>query len=293
MKIGIIGAGKVGCSMAAALLSKGFEISGAFSKSDESISLLNSILKTSFTNNLLQTVCSSQVIFITVPDKELEKAASDIVEKVATADIKNKVFLHCSGAEASDVLEPLKSRGGNTGSLHPLQTFADRENSWKALFGIYFGFEGDNEAESISRIVVKSLDSEIIDLNKQDKALYHAAACVLSNYIVTLSNMAGAFFKASGIDEKEGFKAFRPLMDKTIENIMELGSIKALTGPVSRGDGITLQKHLLAIQDKCPDFLCLYGSLAAQTVGIALKSGTIDNNSAQMLRNVLEVDYGS
>ena len=191
MNIGIIGAGRVGCSLAVGLKNKGFVISGIYSRSESSASFLNLMLGTHHANELEKTVKNSDVVFLTVPDMELTRTAESISAIPDCGEICGKVFLHCSGAETSEVLEPLKNKGAYTGSLHPIQTFAGRENGWKCLEEIFFGFEGDDRAGKVAETIVKALSSNLVKIRKEDKPLYHAAACVFSNYMVTLSHIAG------------------------------------------------------------------------------------------------------
>ena len=97
--------------------------------------------------------------------------------------------------------------------------------------------------------------------------------------------------EAAGIEPDEACRAFIPLMEKTLANIIQFGSIKALTGPISRGDYGTVKKHLEEMSKKCPEYLRFYRILAGYTVQIALTSGTINNKQADLLKKVLGEEY--
>jgi predicted short-subunit dehydrogenase-like oxidoreductase (DUF2520 family) len=287
MNIGIIGAGRVGCSLAVGLYKKGYAISGVYSRTRESADFLKSLIGLELPYDIKALIDESDIIFITVPDMELEQA----VKSICTADTKSltgKIFLHCSGAETSDVLAPLKEFDALTGSLHPIQTFADKASGYKGLKNIYFSFEGDNGAFEICKRIVTSLESKLLKIEKDSKALYHAAACIISNYMVTLSNVAEDMLEKAGIDRDIALKAFEPLMNNTVKNIQKLGSIKALTGPVSRGDISTLEEHLKEINNKCPGDSDLYKVLLRHTADIAFKSGAISAEKADNIRRLGE-----
>ncbi len=288
MKVGIIGAGRMGCALARGLKEKGMNISGVYSRSGESAELLNSLLGTSLPNDVHEAVGTSELIFISVSDGAVEQTAKEVAALVRREAVEGKVFLHCSGALTSECLSPIKHKGGHTGSLHPIQTFADREEGWRGLFNIYFGFEGCQAARGMAEAVAKALEGRLLDIKSEDKALYHAAACVVSNYTVTLSYMAQNMLCAAGISPEDAQAAFLPLLEKTVGNISGLGSSRALTGPVSRGDSGTVQGHVDVIEKKLPEIVSIYKALGRETLKIALGRNSMDDEKAEALKRILE-----
>ncbi len=299
MRAGIIGAGRVGCSLAIALLKKGVQITGVYSRdmvstrtilegheSHESHESYESHAYTIF-EDIYQLVESCDTVFITVPDTSIYDVAQQIAQNCRRGDLEGKVFLHCSGALTSDELCSIRTKGGFTGSLHPIQTFPDRMGSWESMYHIYFGFEGSREAEATAEKVVSLLDGRMVRVHTEGKRLYHAAACVLSNYVVTLSHLAGRLLESAGMDGDIGLKAFMVLLRSTVENIERLGSMEALTGPISRGDTGTVSAHLEAMETSLAGEAILYKNLGWMTVAIALKKGTIDQERAQKLMQLL------
>jgi len=95
----------------------------------------------------------------------------------------------------SKSLKASENLGAYTGSLHPIQSVADKDSGWKKLYNIYYGFEGCEEALKHALTVVKSFEGKLIKIKEQDKTLYHAAACIISNYTVTLSYVAYKYWK--------------------------------------------------------------------------------------------------
>ncbi len=288
MKIGIIGAGRVGSALAIGLAREKFPIEGIYNRTEEPAKVLARKIGAAFYNSLEETVRRADTVFITVPDDALEEMSSYLSERIGTEIIKGKVFLHCSGACTSDVLGSISEKGGFTGSLHPIQTFADRLEGWRGLYNIYFSFEGSHEAQKAAEIIVKAFNGRLLLLNRQAKPLYHAAACVLSNYTVVLSYMAKGLLSAAGIDAEMGIKALAPLAVKTVNNIELLGPEAALTGPVSRGDSGVIARHIEEMGKKCPEFIDVYKILGKTALEIAVKNGSVGEDNERRLRELLE-----
>ncbi len=287
MNIGIIGAGRLGCAIAVALKNSGYEISGIASRSDSSAEWLAACVGKKFTNDIVQTVMDSQVIFLTVPDGLVAGIAGQIAALCGKTALKGKTFFHCSGALSSDILDVLGSSGAATGSLHPVQTFADRENGWKGLYDIYFGFEGTAAAAMIAGRIADDLGGRMLVISKQNKAVYHAVACMLSNYIVSLSRAASVILGSVGIDGDDGVKAFIPLMEKTIRNIKEMGPVKALTGPISRGDAGVVATHVGELEKINPEYAELYRSLGRIALDMASKREDTEEQLFEEMRRIL------
>lgn len=288
MKIGIIGAGKVGNALAVGLAGQKFSIIGICSRTDSSASLLTRKLGLCFENSLVQVVSKADTIFITASDDALGKISSDIAAQVDTQFIRDKVFLHCSGACTSHILSSISEKGGFIGSLHPIQTFADMKDGWKGLYNIYYGFEGCNEAEKTAKAIVESFNSQMLVIDSEAKPLYHAAACVLSNYTVALSYIAGGLLEVAGLDADTGVKALAPLVSKTVKNIERFGAEKALTGPISRGDSGVVGQHLAAMEKKCPEFIEIYRILGKTALDIAMKNGSVSAEDIEKLYELLK-----
>lgn len=286
MRIGIAGAGRTGCSLALALAAAGAQVTGVFSRKPEALAGIFAGKGIGCTGDIRSLIEKSDLIFLTVPDSEIAPFSARIASLCRNA-AGGKVFLHCSGALTSAALKELSGAGAVTGSLHPIQTFPDREKSWKAMYGIYFGFEGSDGAIPAARDTVKTLGGEMLVIRPEAKPLYHAAACILSNYTAALSHTAGELLERAGIQRDIGMKAFGPLLKNTADNITTAGSAKALTGPISRGDTGTIIGHLAAIGAEDRETADLYRVLGRLTVRLALIKGSIDEAQAAALLEAL------
>jgi predicted short-subunit dehydrogenase-like oxidoreductase (DUF2520 family) len=127
-----------------------------------------------------------------------------------------------------------------------------------------------------------------IELKASDKVVYHAAAVIASNYLVTLVKLADDLWETFGIPREQATQALLPLLKGTLNNIENVGIPQALTGPIARGDIDTVKKHLTALQKEAPDALSTYCELGLQTIPIAQAKGKIDEEKADDLRAVLK-----
>lgn len=288
MKYGIIGAGRVGCSLGIALKHKGFSPMGVYSKSYSSSEFLSKALNVPGRNDFLTAIELADVIFITVNDSDIRKVSEYIAYEIPHELVKGKTFIHCSGVATSEELQALAEQDTVVASLHPLQTFPNKETGWVNFDNIYFSFEGDKRAIPTARQIVDGFDSRMIFLSKEDKALYHAAACILSNYTVTLANLASDIFDAIGIKKEEGIRAMMPLLKTTVDNIYKYGAIQAITGPISRGDTETVKKHLDGFGKKGVPIGQVYKQLGKRTVRIAYEKGVIDDAATLEMTQLLD-----
>lgn len=203
------------------------------------------------------------VVLLAVPDSVIGQTA----QRIAAAwkeDCEGLVFFHFSGLLTSEVLEPLAWYGGEAGSLHPLQSIMDPELAGEAIAGSLFAFEGSNAARQAAQDLVDSLGSVMLGMAGEDKVLYHAAAVMASNYLVTLASQAADLVEGMGLHIGQ----LLPLMRGTLENIRAHGR-SALTGPIRRGDWDTVLAHLRALEGRFPDVLPSYLALGRATARLA------------------------
>ena len=292
MNIGIIGAGKVGCTLARAMKFAGMSISGVYSRSAESAALLAKEVDGIFPNDLKTTVEQAGVVFITVNDDAIE----DIVKKIANKfkrrsgfPLHGKAFFHCSGAKSSDVLGPLRDLGADVGSLHPLMTFPDKNMPPEELEGISFCMEGDPRCLNLAMEITDRIETNIFFLNSpEDKPLYHVGACIVSNYMNVLVDLACAVFHEIGIPAKDAMTHCLPLIYASLENTLTLGPSQALTGPIVRGDVNTVKTHIQAINARMPWLSDGYRILGLYAAAAANADKKISNSKYMKLVELLE-----
>lgn len=228
-----------------------------------------------------------QVVFITTPDDAIRATCNTIADHKGFK--KGAVVMHCSGALSSQILSAAKVCQCTVASMHPLQSFASVEQAERNLPGSYCAVEGDDCALAIARQLVKAVGGILLEIGPGGKVLYHAAAVVASNYLVSLLDVALALNRAAGMTPDISFKALLPLIQGTLTNIDAKGIPEALTGPIARGDTQTVKAHLKAMGKCSSQLVTMYKVLGRHTVNIAKSKGTLGDEAAQELASLLGV----
>jgi predicted short-subunit dehydrogenase-like oxidoreductase (DUF2520 family) len=229
---------------------------------------------------------NADFVFITTPDDVI----ATIVNQVRWH--RGQFVVHCSGADSLDVLEPARIVGAKVGSFHPLQTFANIQKAIDNLPGSTFALEAAGDLLKTLQEMAAALEGRWIKLGAGDKAAYHAAAVMTSNYLVTLVKMATDLWASFGIPPEQAIQSLLPLLKGTINNIENLSVPNALTGPIARGDIGTLQIHLKTLQETAPAIIPAYCEMGLQTIPVALAKGKLDPQQAVeieiLLKNTLK-----
>jgi Uncharacterized conserved protein len=185
-------------------------------------------------------------------------------------------------------METARQLGANIGSFHPLQTFASINQAIENLPGSTFCLEAEEPLLSRLKELAFVLNGKWVELGPEDKVLYHTAAIFVSNYLVTLVKLALDLWQSFGVSPKEATEALLPLLKGTVNNIDNIGLPDCLTGPISRGDLNTINKHLNILEARYSSLLNAYKELGLQTIPIALAKGKIDESKAEELKILLE-----
>ncbi len=219
--VAIIGAGRLGTAMAAALRSAGVAVQGPLGRG--------------------QAPEGADVVLLCVPDA----AIAEVADSIAVGPLVG----HCSGATT---LEPLA--GHRAFSLHPLLTVpADVVTDFR---GVPCAVAGDEVAVRLAT----TLGMKPLAVADADRAAYHAAASMASNFLVTLEVAAERVAATAGLSRED----LLPLVQATVDNWAALGAA-ALTGPIARGDHETVARHRETLAERAPDLLDLYDTLAEAT----------------------------
>ena len=211
----VIGAGRVGAAIAARLRERGLAV----------------------------VPDDAELVLLCVPDRAIAAVAAEVATGPWVA--------HVSGATPLAALDPHVRRFG----LHPLQTFT-RERGPEQLDGAWGAISGETrEALARARWLAETLGLTPFEIADADRTLYHAAAVIGGNYLVTLHDVAVRLLTEVGAPEE----AIVPLMARTIENRFDL------TGPIARGDWATVEAHLDVLAERAPDLVPMYRTLAEAT----------------------------
>jgi predicted short-subunit dehydrogenase-like oxidoreductase (DUF2520 family) len=225
----IVGAGRLGSALSAALCRAGVDVAGPLSRKE--------------------LPPAGVPVLLCVPDSEIASAARALPVGAPAG--------HCSGATT---LGPLLDAGHEAFSLHPLMTVPPGGNA--AFAGAGCAVAGSTpHALALARGLGERLGMETVEVSDSDRAVYHAAAAIASNFLTTLEGAAERLAAEAGV----GRSALVPLVRASVENWATLGAREALTGPIARGDEATVERHRAALAERAPDLLPLYDALADAT----------------------------
>ena len=284
MKIGIVGAGKVGISVGYVLRSNGIDVVGISDIMPHALETARGFLgaDTLYADDNLAIVDACDVIAIAVQDRLIAKTARAISDRAG--DLAGKFFFHTSGADSSSLLAPLEKKGAHTGSLHPLQTFPDIESAINVLPDTSIFIEGDDRARVVLRFIGENLGAKVYVVAGEDKVYYHLAAVLVCNLFSALMQAGSDVMKMIDID----FEPFIPIIRATMKNIETKGPLAALTGPIVRGDDKTVSAHIAAMSDM-PLHAEIYLALSKMAFQMAKERGALDRGQADALRQVLGI----
>ena len=236
--LAILGTGRVGGSLAAAARQAGLDVTvlGREAKRDD--------------------FAGFDAALLCVPDTEIETAAAAMPPL--------RFIGHTSGATQLTALAAVAEAGASTFSVHPLQTVPDSHTD---LTGSPCAISGsDDAALEFARALAERLGMQPFEVAEEDRAAYHAAASIASNFLVTLEESASGLLAEIGIEDARELLA--PLVLRTTANWAERGP-EALTGPIARGDEATVGRHIDALEGTAPELVELYRALAARTRELA------------------------
>lgn len=241
MKVGFIGAGKVGFSLGKYFLVNGIQVTGYYSRHTESAKAAAEFTDTKGYDEISELVKDSDVIFLTVPDGEIQTVYVQLLQY----DIKNKQICHCSGSiSAKEAFADIEQYEACGYSIHPLFPVSDKLNSYRELSDAFFCLEGDREYLAWWEEFFSCHSKGVKLIEGSDKVKYHAACAIASNLYCALMQESLELLAECGFSQNEALTALTPLVESNVSHILKDGPIAALTGPVERADAVTIAKHL-------------------------------------------------
>jgi predicted short-subunit dehydrogenase-like oxidoreductase (DUF2520 family) len=286
MNIAVIGAGTLGTSLAVLLHRARHKVLAVCSRTHRSAQAAAALVPGArVVGDCGLAAMGADVVVLAVPDRAIAQVAIQVAAGGALK--RGGVVAHLSGALPAGILAGVRAAGGWQGSMHPLQSFASVENALASLPSSFYFLEGDEEAVDVLRTLVVSLEGRPVRIDSATKSLYHAAACVASNYLVTLADYATTLMARAGVPHDVAMPALMPLLQGTLRNLETMPPPEALTGPIARGDVGTVKNHLEALRRAPGDLVRLYAALARKTVEVALRKGKIERAAADNLLRLL------
>ena len=274
---GVIGTGRAGAVIGAALRRSGHEVVACSARGDISRVRAEALLPGVPIVSPSEVARSCDLLVLGVPDDALP----DVVASVASEVQPGQIVMHLSGRHGLGVLAPLP--GVIPIAAHPVMTFTGTSLDLDRLDDCPFGVTSTPEGASIAAALVMEMGGDPVDVSDASRTIYHAALAHGANHLVTLVAQTLDLLAASGVDEPE--RIARPLLLAALDNALREGD-RALTGPIARADHATVRAHVDQIPEA--DVARTYRALALATVDRARAAGTLTVADAASLRAILE-----
>jgi predicted short-subunit dehydrogenase-like oxidoreductase (DUF2520 family) len=282
LRVGVVGAGRAGTALAAALRRAGHEVVAASAVSDASVRRVRRDLPGTAIKQPADVITAADLVLLTVPDDVLPGLVTGLA--ATGADLSGRLVAHASGRHGLAVLDPAVRAGALPLALHPVMTFTGRPDDVDRLAGISFGVTAPQPLLPVAEALVVEMGGEPVFIAEEHRDLYHAALAGAANHLVTLVVQAGDLLREAGVGQPS--RMLGPLLSAALDNALRLGDA-ALTGPVARGDAETVAAHIAALRAAAPEALPSYLALARLTADRALSAGMLSAPDAQRLLGVL------
>ena len=286
--VSVIGAGKVGTTLAVLLRRGGYHIVSVISKKKSSARKLAKLVRcTSFSDTPANIHPSTRILLLASPE-EIIPAIVDEIKRNASIDFAKLIVFHTSGSLTSDLLTPLRKKGAIVFSLHPIQTFPGA-STLSAQLGrmkdVWYGFEGGRDALQFARRLVKSLGGRMVRIPKEEKILYHILCVFASNYSIALLGAVETLAGRVGNDLT--LRQVIPLIRTSIENAFQMTPGKALTGPIARGSISTVRKHVQKLKKTDKRLAVLYRRLGIQALEMVKTRKSLSPKVIRQIQRIL------
>jgi len=283
LRVGVIGAGRVGAVLAAALRARGHLIVSVAGESDASTRRAAELLPGVPMAKPTAVARDCDVLLLTVPDDMLDNVVTQLTASGAIHE--GQLVVHTSGSHGLRVLEPATRVGARPVALHPAMTFSGTAIDLDRLADCVFGVTAGPDERVWAAEVVAELGGTVMWVPEELRGLYHAGLAHGANHLVTLVTQAMELLGAAGAADPAAI--LRPLLQAALDNALAEGD-SALTGPIVRGDVNTVRAHLAEIARTAPDTLPSYVALARATLDRVVTDGRVLPIRAAAIRRVLD-----
>lgn len=282
LTVGVVGAGRVGSVLGAALARAGHRVTGTYAVSEASRARAADLLPGVPRKDVAAVVADAELVLLAVPDDALAHLVSGLAATHAWQ--AGQIVVHTSGRHGVAVLEPAREQHVLPLALHPAMTFTGTAMDLERLVDCAFGVTADEALRPMAEALVLEMGGDPVWILEENRTAYHLALAHGANHLVTLTSEAMDILARAGVDEPR--RVIGPLMRAALDNALRLGDA-GLTGPVARGDVGTVEDHLRELDRLSPEIRRTYVALARATALRALDSGRLRPASAEPLLDIL------
>jgi predicted short-subunit dehydrogenase-like oxidoreductase (DUF2520 family) len=285
LAVGVIGTGRAGTALGAALARAGHAVVAASAVSEASVHRAQAAFPGVLIADPSQVLGQADLVLLTVPDDVLPGLVDGLA--ATGAPLEGRMLVHASGRHGLAVLEPATRKGGLPLALHPVMTFTGRPDDVDRLTGTCFGVTAPDVLRTAAEALVIEMGGEPVFISEEHRDLYHAALAGAANHLITLVAEAGDLLRAAGVSDPA--RLLGPLLSASLDNALRFGDA-GLTGPVARGDAETVAAHVAALDAEpaaSPAATAAYIAMARLTADRALAAGMLQAADAERLLGVL------
>ncbi|HPV89106.1 MAG TPA: DUF2520 domain-containing protein [Ornithinibacter sp.] len=282
LTVGVVGAGRVGSVLGAALARAGHRVTGTYAVSEASRARAAELLPGVPVKDVAAVVAGAELVLLAVPDDAL----GHLVAGLAATGVwqAGQIVVHTSGRHGVGILDPARAQHVLPLALHPAMTFTGTAMDLDRLVDCAFGVTADDALRPMAEALVLEMGGEPVWIAETDRTAYHLALAHGANHLVTLTSEAMQILASAGVADPQ--RVLGPLMRAALDNALRLGDA-ALTGPVARGDVGTVEDHLRELDRLSPEIRRTYVAMARATALRALDSGRLRPASAEPLLETL------
>ena len=281
--VGVIGAGRLGSSLAQGMAAAGYTVSAASTRRPEHARwLAEQIPGAVVTGNAQKVADAADAVFICVDDGSIATVCDSLRWRYGQS------VIHCSGAQPLSVMAAADAQGAVPGGFHPLQTFPGPDMA-RRFTGIAFGIESRSAGLSdwLKRLA-HDLGGTTVEISGDVRAAYHASAVMACGLLTGLVGLSADMWRSLGVDRQRAVKLLTPLVVSTVEGIEERGIPAAITGPYVRGDVETVQMHIEATRRASTETGRAYAALALAALPYAAEQGGLGKSARSQIESSLK-----
>lgn len=284
--LNVIGCGSVGKTLARLWTENGvFRVQSVLNRSLESGSRAVQFVGAGRAVDDYARLGPADLVMIATSDEAIETCCGRLCASgVLTEGV---IVFHTSGSLPSTLLEPAKSAGVLIASLHPVKSFADPAGAVETFAGTFCALEGDSQACDVIRDALRPCGATTFPVDPEFKTIYHAATVFTSNYLVALMEVALRCFEKAGIDRATAIEVMQPIATGTATNLFELGPIRALTGPIARGEPSVIERQSEAFGEWDETIQGIYKVLGCIAVDLSTQQGNATPDALAAIKKTL------
>jgi predicted short-subunit dehydrogenase-like oxidoreductase (DUF2520 family) len=282
LSVGVLGAGRVGAVLGAALARAGHEVVAVSAVSAASRERAATLLPGVPVVPADEVPSRASLLLLAVPDDVLPGLVDGLA---ATGALQpGQLVAHTSGRHGVQVLDPAVRRRALPLALHPVLPFTGTAVDLARLAGTSFGVTAPEPLRAVGEALVLEMGGEPVWVPEDQRPLWHAALAHGANHLTTLVASSAALLGQAGVEQPA--RVLAPLLGAALDGALRAGE-DALTGPVARGDAQTVRAHLDVLAAAAPEVLASYVAMARLTADRAIATGRLDADKAGALLAVL------